>query len=178
MRLSGRNIKRRLYDLRNLPSNLKRARYFRGHGVHSPFVYAVVRQVFMRSKLFPEGATDLYYELLARGISQRRAVQLQNLMTHCGYTSFSIDADCGTEHDIVRCDMMIATKTVAPDYLKTMAACAAEMRSTLCIMSPAADRRRDETCRDIVAAHGCTSIDNRGYLLIFNNYLPKQRFRL
>ena len=79
MKISGRNIKRRLYGLRKLPSNLKRARYFRGHGVHSPFVYAVVRQVFMRSRLFPEGATGLYYELLARGISQRRAVQLQNL---------------------------------------------------------------------------------------------------
>jgi len=91
MKISGRNIKRRLYGLRKLPSNLKRARYFRGHGVHSPFVYAVVRQVFMRSRLFPEGATDLYYELLARGISQRRAVQLQNLMTHCGYESFDID---------------------------------------------------------------------------------------
>ncbi len=177
MRISGRNIKRRLYGLRNLPSDLKRARYFRGHGVHSPFVYAVVRQVFMRSRLFPEGATDLYYELLARGISQRRAVQLQNLMTHCGYASFSIDADCAAAH-IVRCDMMIATKAVAAEHLKAMAARAAEMQSTLCIMSPAADRRRDETCRDIVAEHGCTSIDNRGYLLLFNNYLPKQKFRL
>lgn len=175
MKITGRNIKRRLYGLRQLPVNIKRARYFRGHGVHSPFVYDIVRQVFMRSRLFAEGRTDLYYELLNRGVVQRRAVQLQNLMTHCGYESFDIDNDAVSAP---RCDMMIATVAVAPERLKAMAAHAAEMKSTLCIMSPTADGNRDESCREIVEAHCCTSIDNRGYLLIFNNYLPKQKFRL
>lgn len=175
MKITGRNIKRRLYGLRQLPVNIKRARYFRGHGVHSPFVYDIVRQVFMRSHLFAGSGTDLYDELLGRGVAQRRAVQLQNLMTHCGYVSFDIDNDAASAQ---RCDMMIATVAVAPDRLKAMAARAARLQSTLCIMSPAADRSRDEACREIVASHCCTSIDNRGYLLIFNNYLPKQKFRL
>ena len=35
----------RVSELRN---RLSRARYFRGHGVHSPFVYDIVRSVFMR----------------------------------------------------------------------------------------------------------------------------------
>lgn len=129
----------------------------------------------MLSKLKPEGGTALYDALMARGIPQRRAVQLQNLMTHCGYESFDIDRE---PDSALRSDMMIATVAVAAERLKAMAALAAEMRSTLCIMAPAADRRRDDACREIVEAHRCTSIDNRGYLLIFNNYLPKQRFRL
>ena len=116
--------------MRNLPTDLKRARYFRGHGVHSPFVYAIVRQVFMRSAPI-DGDTALYTALKSRGISERRAVQLQNLMIHCGYTSFGID-------------------------------CADD----------------DKACRAIIAKHRCTDIDNRGYLLLFNNYLPKQSFRL
>ena len=29
-----------------------------------------------------------------------------------------------------------------------------------------------------VAAHRSTTVDNRGYLLIFNNNLPKQHFRI
>jgi len=33
-------------------------------------------------------------------------------------------------------------------------------------------------CRQIVAAHRSTTVDNRGYLLIFNNNLPKQHFRI
>lgn len=129
----------------------------------------------MISKLKPEGRTDLYDALVARGIPQRRAIQLQNLMTHCGYESFDIDRESDSAS---RTDMIIATTAVAAERLKAMAALAAAMQSTLCIMAPAADRRRDEACREIVEAHRCTSIDNRGYLLIFNNYLPKQRFRL
>ena len=34
-----------------LRSHLARARFFRGHGVHSPFVYAIVRQVIMKTEL-------------------------------------------------------------------------------------------------------------------------------
>ena len=45
LRLSGR-----MAELRN---RLSRARYFRGHGVHSPFVYTIVREVFMRRELPP-----------------------------------------------------------------------------------------------------------------------------
>ena len=46
----------RVSELRN---RLSRARYFRGHGVHSPFVYDIVRSVFMRDDLLP-GRRDLY----------------------------------------------------------------------------------------------------------------------
>lgn len=65
-----------------------RARYFRGHGVHSPFVYDLVRHVFMRAELLP-GDRSLYEALLAVGIAERRAVQLQNLAIHCGYGSLA-----------------------------------------------------------------------------------------
>ena len=161
MKISGRTIKRRLYGLRNLPADLKRARYFRGHGVHSPFVYAIVRQVFMRSTLIAKSDTALFDALTDRGISARRAVQLQNIMIHCGYTSFGIDC-----------------ADVPAERLEAMAAKASAEGATLCIMSPWYDRRRDEACRAIIAKHRCTDIDNRGYLLLFNNYLPKQSFRL
>jgi len=175
MKISGRTIKRRLYGLRNLPTDLKRARYFRGHGVHSPFVYAIVRQVFMRSTLIPDCDTALYTALTDRGISVRRAIQLQNIMIHCGYTSFGIDC---ADDDKTRYDLIVATLAVPAEHLKKMAVRASADGTTLCIMSPWYDRRRDETCRAIIAKHVCTDIDNRGYLLLFNNYLPKQSFRL
>ena len=59
----------RVSELRN---RLSRARYFRGHGVHSPFVYDIVRSVFMRDDLLP-GRRDLYEALLTAGVSRRRA---------------------------------------------------------------------------------------------------------
>ena len=175
MKITGRNIKRRLYGLRNIPANIKRARHFRGHGVHSPFVYAIVRQVFMCSALYDDSATDLYDALLSRGVVKRRAIQLQNLMTHCRYQSFAID--CSMEQ-MQGVDMVVATLDVAADELSKMAEVARQINCTLCVISPSFDKNRDKACRAIVAAHQCTSIDNRGYLLIFNNHLPKQKFRL
>lgn len=160
--------------MRNLPSDLRRARYFRGHGVHSPFVYSIVRQVFMRSALISD-KHSLHDALLECGVPKKRAVQLQNLMTHCGYATFGIDCDPDAA---CRCDMMIATAAVPAGRLGAMARRAAADGVTLCIVSPWSDRQRDEACRAIVAGHGCTSVDNRGYLLLFNNYLPKQTFRL
>lgn len=175
MKIRGRNIKLRLYGLRNIPTNIKRARYFRGHGVHSPFVYAIVRQVFMCSKLYEGSATDLYDALMSRGVAKRRAIQLQNLVNHCRYERYAID--CPLEQ-MVDVDMVIVTADVCPAELENMAAKAREVKCTLCIMSPSCDKGRDMACRAIVEAHKCTSVDNRGFLLVFNNHLPKQKFRL
>lgn len=174
MKITGRNIKRRLYGLRTLPSNLKRARYFRGHGVHSPYVYAIVRDVFMRSKLSTDRC-DLYNLLIEKKVSQRRAIQLQNLLVHCKYDTFKID--CPTKQ-IKGCDMVIATIDIPAEELAAMADKAREEHITLCIMSPSLDQQRDNACKAIVETHPCTSVDNRGYLLLFNNHLPKQKFRL
>lgn len=171
MKISGRNIGRRLYGLRTLPSRLKRARYFRGHGVHSPYVYDIVRKVFMKSKL-QTSRTDLYECLRSRGISRRRATQLQNLLVHCGYDTFGIDR--ASE----RVDMLVATLATEAERLPQLAAEAERNRSTLCVMSPYLSAERQGACRRIVDAHPSTSVDNRGYLLLFNNHLPRQRFKL
>lgn len=169
MKITGRNIKRRLYGLRNLPSRIARARYFRGHGVHSPFVYSLVRQVFMRSSLF-DGDHSLYDELLSRGVAKRRATELQNLMIHCSYSHFAIDSVAG--------NISIATAECEPHTLRLMEEQATNMGSTLCIMSPYNGRERQMCCHEIIKAHQSTSIDNRAYILLFNNHLPKQHFRI
>ena len=129
----------------------------------------------MRSKLYEGSATDLYDALMARGVAKRRAIQLQNLVNHCRYERYAID--CPLEQ-MAEADMVIATTAVCPDELAKMAEKACEVKCTLCIMSPARDMGRDMACRAIVEAHKCTSVDNRGFLLVFNNHLPKQKFRL
>ena len=174
MKITGRNIKRRLYGLRNLGSNIKRARYFRGHGVHSPFVYAIVRQVFMRSTFIDE-RRDLYDALIALCAPKKRARELQNLMAHCAYDKFGIDS--ATE-DFGQYDIVVATTAIAAAELSRMANAATQAGITLCITRPMLDSERDKACRLIVEQHRCTSVDNRGYLLLFNNHLPKQKFRL
>ena len=156
----------RVSELRN---RLSRARYFRGHGVHSPFVYDIVRSVFMRDDLLP-GRRDLYEALLTAGVSRRRAVQLQNLMIHCGYTTFGLNrADA---------EFCIATRSLSRTETLALVGDAAAAGNTVAVMSPYDGRERRAMCLQIVAAHRSTTVDNRGYLLVFNNHLPKQHFRI
>lgn len=156
----------RVSELRN---RLSRARYFRGHGVHSPFVYDIVRSVFMRDDLLP-GRRDLYEALLTAGVSRRRAGQLQNLMIHCGYTTFGLNrADA---------EFCIATRSLSRTETLALVGDAAAAGNTVAVMSPYDGRERRAMCLQIVAAHRSTTVDNRGYLLVFNNNLPKQHFRI
>lgn len=152
-----------------LGNRLSRARYFRGHGVHSPFVYDIVREVFMRRDLLP-GSRDLYESLLVAGVPHRRAVQLQNLAIHCGYT------DCGLNR--AGAELCVVTADVPRSETLALVRGAAQGGHTVALLSPWSGRDRQALCAQIVAGHGSTTVDNRGYLLVFNNHLPKQHFKL
>lgn len=157
----------KLGEFRN---RLVRARYFRGHGVHSPFVYSIVRQVFMSHKPL-SAETALRDALLAVGVPKRRALELQNLMTYCRYQTFVFDEPSA--------ELCIATRALPRSETFQLVRDAGGKGATIVVMEPYADRERERMCGTIVAGHGSTTVDNRGYLLIFNNkYLPKQHFRI
>ena len=170
MKISGRTILQRLYGVTRWGNRLSRARYFRGHGVHSPFVYAIVRQVFMQSK--PIAEDELYTSLLSAGIPRKRAVQLRNLASHCSYSKVGIDCGCAER------DFVVLSAAFPTDRLFAAAEEARACGTTLAIVAPYANRKRDEECRRIIDTHRSTTVDNRGYLLVFNNHLPKQHFKL
>lgn len=162
----------------SLRNRLSRARYFRGHGVHSPFVYGLVRGVFMSRRLL--GAdTSLRDALTEAGVPVRRALELQNLMTYCGYRTFAVVGG-GAEKGIATTAELGVVLLEAPEV--AVLRCveeASEHGATVAIMSPYADPCRERMCRALVAAHGSTSVDNRGYVLLFHDkYLPKQHFRI
>ncbi|MCH5334804.1 MAG: hypothetical protein J1D86_03235 [Alistipes sp.] len=174
MKITGRNIKQRLYGLSRLPQRLSRARHFRGHGVHSPFVYTIVRQVFMRPGFLTDDiyyTTIVYGALLEQRIPRKRALQLVNLCVHCGYREISYLRPCAA-------DLMVVPQSVEPEAFGEYVTTARQCGATLAIMAPYMNRERECACREIIASHAGTSVDNRGYLLIFNNHLPKQHFTL
>ena len=170
MKRSGRTLKQRLYGLKHLGSNIRRWRYFRGHGVHSPYIYSIVRQVFMCRELRTT-EHDLHDTLLECAVVRKRAVELQNLMAHCKYNSWCIDK-------LEPRDMIVATLSTTFEHLERYAEYARSERKTLCIIAPYNNANRWEVCERIITSHPSTTVDNRGYLLVFNNHLPKQEFRL
>lgn len=170
MGIGGHKLGLKFYGrVTELHNRLSRARFFRGHGVHSPFVYDVVRNVFMRDTLLP-GDRALFRELLAAGVPERRAVQLQNLAIHCGYATFGLNrADA---------EFCVATCGLPRPATLALVRAAAEAGHTVALMSPYDGCERQALCGQIIAGHASTTVDNRGYLLIFNNHLPKQHFRI
>ena len=170
MKRSGRTLKQRLQDLSYLPSYIGRARYFRGHGVHSPYVYKIVRQVFMQRKLY-DADSAIYAALKGCDIPERRCTEIANLMTVCDYRSWVVDA-------MSEAEIIVLTLDTRYPHLEEYAAYARTIGAALCIMNPYNNRERWEVCQRIINDHPSTTVDNRAYLLVFNNHLPRQRFCL
>lgn len=168
MKISGRNLRRRL---QLLGDRLSRAKHYRGHGVHSPFVYGLVRKVFMRKTLQEDTGTTLYDALCKLGVSKKSARQLHNTLYYIGGKSFAIN-DVG-------CDLSILLSDYPTDKLCAAYQDAELEGGTLAICQPYANRERQSEVNALIEAHSSTSVDNRTYvLLFFDKKLPKQHFRL
>ena len=97
-------------------------------------------------------------------------MQLQNLAIHCGYATFGMNRAEG--------ELCIALPDLPRAATLALVAGAASAHRTVVLIAPYAGRERQALCRQIIAAHRSTTVDNRGYLLVFNNHLPKQHFQL
>lgn len=172
MKISGRNLKRRMFKMSIIGNRLSRLKHFRGHGVHSPYVYGLVRKVLMHNTLAPDTEHPLYTALSSRGISQRRAIELQNLAYYTSSASFSIDCTECTS------DINILTADIRAEELDTAAKNAAQSGTTLVVLAPYLNRSRRNACSELIWKHHSTTVDNRGYIIFFNNHLPKQHYKL
>ncbi len=67
---------------------LRRLRHYRGHGIHSPLVYGLVREVFMR-RVQAEG--DLYDTLRQAGMRPCHASEVSRVYHRLGCDRFTAD---------------------------------------------------------------------------------------
>lgn len=99
--------------MNSLTAPVRRLRHWRGKGVHSPFMYGVVRGVFLKSRLSgPEHR--LYDELLGRGVRKKDAVVLQNLYGYCGAEGYTFIGEQKLTPQVA-CACRIAEAPVAAD---------------------------------------------------------------
>ena len=167
MKNSGRSLKRRLQLLGN---RLSRIKYHKGHGVHSPFVYGFVRKVLMTKTLCEKSNITLYNDLLANGMAEKRARELNNTLCYIEGQSYSINE--------VECDLSILLADYPTERLREAYEEAKREGVALAICQPYLNRERQSEVKTLIEEHRSTTIDNRAYILFFNNRLPKQHYRL
>ena len=167
MKSSGRTLGRRLMLLGD---RLSRIKHRKGHGVHSPFVYGFVRKVLMAKTLCEGSGTDLYDSLVAVGVSEKRARELHNLLVYVEGQSYSINE--------VECDLSILLADYPTEQLREACEVARREGVTLVIGQPYLNRERQQEVAALMTEHHSTTVDNRAYVLFFNNRLPKQHYRL
>ena len=165
--MSGRSLRQRLQLLGN---KLSRAKHYRGYGVHSPFVYGLVRKAFMAKGLIEGSGSALYDELRANGMAEKRARQLHNVLQYIEGGSYSINS--------VEGDLSILLVDYPTEQLREAYERAKREEVTLVVSQPYLNRERQNEVRALMDEHGSTTVDNRAYILFFNNRLPKQHYRL
>jgi hypothetical protein len=150
-----------------------RVRHLRGHGIHSPFVYSIVRDVFMPRSLTDTNHRELYDTLRGLGVWRRYARQIQNLYTHCGFSSFRINDRCGGAENCLF--------VMLPEYAALQSDMDSAWRNgnAVVVMHSHDTYRQARAIRDLIYKDVCLSIDNRGYTVFFNNdKLPVNHFKL
>ena len=175
--MKRRGIRKRLAKAASYSRTLVRVKHFRGRKVHSPFVYGIVRNAIMKTT--PQGSDHaLFDELRRRGFSRKRAAQLQNLYTFRGYGAavFTEEGDTPSLDSGTLCFVMPSLPT---DRTLALVEAARGTGAAICIVSPYESRARRRLAQSLVASHCHTSVDNRGFLLLFTDErLPKQHFKL
>ena len=167
MKISGRNLGRRLMLLGDRVARIK---HRKGHRVHSPFVYGFVRKVLMTKTLCDGDGTTLYDSLIAEGMNEKRARELHNTLFYIEGQSYAIN-DVGCDLSILLADYPTEKLSAAYEEAKAEGV-------TLAICQPYANRERQDAVKALVDRHSSTTVDNRAYILFFNNRLPKQYYRL
>lgn len=157
MRIHKYHIRNRIFRFILTLGAMTHIRHWRGHGVHSPYTYSLIRNVFMKKKIQGEDHT-IYDQMRKEGLPEKGSIQLQNLHSYCGEHRFSI---------VLRNDP--ADPLTVP----------AGEKAILCVLYPRQNRARVRRCRQMIREHKGLSIDNRRYMLFFyDNRLTKMHYKL
>ena len=132
-----------------------------GYGVHSPFLYRVVRDVMMPQRVVG-GSRELYDELLARGVGRRTARRLQNLVSVVGYRGATIDNVQGEG------ELGVATINCEERTLRAMAERVATTEGAVCIITPVGHPTRRTLCKELIGGHPSMSASKPSFTLLFS----------
>lgn len=148
-------------------------RHYRGYGVHSPFVYRVVREATMKKREVVEEDRLLYDRLRSLGVNRKRSVQLQNFYSLCGCSEFVIDDE--REQKFTDDTMWIVTTKTPAEEIERLVEQTVGSRVVIVIIYPRNNSARYKATRRAIKGHHGLSIDNIGFVaLLCNDNREKQ----
>ncbi|MDR0511124.1 MAG: hypothetical protein LBH06_08540 [Rikenellaceae bacterium] len=176
-----KNIKIRIFRaLLNLAA-MTHLRHFHGHGIHSPFVYNLVRNTFIKRHIV--GHDDALYKKMRQiGLPEKASVQLQNICHYLHFSAFEIVETPETFGRQTAYDSKTLYFVPSGAPVATIGALAGSLDGvggTLVALYPRHEPARMRFCRKLCRQKRFLSIDNRRFIImLFDNKLPKQHYRL
>ena len=155
-------------------------RHWRGRRIHSPFVYGVVREVFMKKGVV--GDRELYGILHSAGIRGKNAALLQNLYNYCGMERYAvIDGNTAPVLPVpfVERTLCIVLSSTGPETACETARNMEGSGGILAVVSPHREKKRRRATENIRKKVRCVSIDRQVLkLYFFNPKLQPRHYRI
>ncbi len=156
--------------------NCFRMNHWRGHGIHSPFMYRLVREVIVRENPRKTGR-PLPESIAARLLSERDAAFLRNLYGYLDYPRCIVAGEETPENRT----LCIASADVSPEAIGQLIGRIRNDHDECCVAVLGINKSYDKyrLCKKLIREENCVSVDlYRTCLFIYDARLRKQHYRL
>lgn len=158
--------------------SLRSIRHFRGHGIHSPFIYNMVRGAFMSRRI--EGRGLLFRQLLEHGIDTHTARQLNNMYEYCPLDGYLLPGQWSARSTAPGYPLLVIAMAGKRYCYDThfLSDALATGSSVAVLYHYQADRKLRHWVKEMRSGT-YMSIDKKRFFVVFGNSgLPGQHFKL
>lgn len=154
-----------------------RVKHYRGHGIHSPFTYSLVRNVLMQRTLLGDDFS-VYYAMQGMGMTKKASLQVQNLYQYLDFGRFEVDDRLSVEQTQSKTLHILSLNLSQEQIMQSLDAIKQVGGTAVVIVNrTGGDRRKFLTFYCSVKEF--LSVDNRSYFLcFFDGKYPKQHYKL
>lgn len=168
-------MRNKVFSEYNRVKYLMRVKHWRGRSVHSPFLYSVVREGFMRNDSLPINET-LFTQLKERGFSQVQALRVCRLYAHLGYESYTFDAANYTDEQLI-----VLGENITPKDIALIAQKNCKNHRTICVVMHGIYKTKERhhmwNLLSVVTGGVAVDLYHNGYLFI-DCHLNRQKFKM
>lgn len=167
-------MKFRILKIYAILRNLFRVNHWRGHGIHSPFMYRFVREVIVKRKpgcspnKLPEG-------ILRHNLLKKDMLLARNIYEYLGYDRCIVAGEAPVQ-DRTLC---LAPSDISTEIIEQALLQAEDLECCVTILGVNKSHEKYKLCRRVMREKRCVGVDiYRTYIFFFDNRLQKQNYRL